>query len=157
MRKSDDPVQDTRLEVLRALQLDCDRTNTELAQVLNVNTSTVTRARQQLEQSGAIKGYKAILDPDRSGFTTLGFLEASVTRRNPKARVRLIEALISDPNVQEVYDIQGPYNLLIKVRFRSNEELQSFASRIVDGDLEVRACKVVVAMKVWKEEADLPV
>lgn len=148
--------EDLRLQFLRALQNDCYRKNNQLAQELSVDISTLSRLRQSLKNDGYIKFFKAILDPDKFGFTTSSIIEIALcgSRAQEKA---LIDTLGRNKNVLEIHNLRGSFDILIKVRFKSNSELSNFVDKNISNKKCVRDFNVSIIMNTVKEKTDLPI
>jgi len=61
------------LRLLDALQADGARTNQQLAELVRLSPSQVSRRRQRLEEEGLIRRYRADLDAVRLGFGRIAY------------------------------------------------------------------------------------
>ncbi len=66
------------LRLLDALQEDGARTNQQLADLVRLSPSQVSRRRQRLEEAGLIRRYRADLDASRLGFGVAVFIFVSL-------------------------------------------------------------------------------
>ncbi len=119
------PEDSSERELLRALQENSQRSLRELSRQLELPISTVHEKIKRLERDGFIRGYRAILDERKLGFTVTGFILVSVNySAAPKATQADIAAKAAKlPNVQEVHIIAGEWDFLVKAKARSIEEL----------------------------------
>ena len=54
----------------------------ELAKITGMSESTCLRRTRYLEESGIIKGYRAIVDSDRVGFAVTAFVQVSIDQQS---------------------------------------------------------------------------
>lgn len=106
--------------LLRELLVDGRASHRDLAQRTGLSLGTVNRHVRQMEESGTIKGYSAILDQEAAGWT----LTAVIGLRIDKGHVRAVhEKISSDPRIFGVYDITGEWDGLVLVRLRDRQDL----------------------------------
>lgn len=145
-------------ELLRALQSDSKRSLRELSKELGLPISTVHEKIKRLERDGFIKGYRAILDEKKLGFGVTGFILVSISYANaPKTSQAEIAAKAAKlPNVQEVHIIAGEWDLLVKAKARSVEELGKFVTERLRSIPGVEKTLSMIVYETVKEEAQLP-
>lgn len=76
-------------KILAELQSDGRLSLTELAERVNLSLSPCHRRVRALEQSGAITGYRASLDPAKMGFNFLAIVFATLKRVTARRSARL--------------------------------------------------------------------
>ena len=100
---------------LKALQKDGRKKNYELAKETGLAPSTMLDRVKKLEDKGIIKGYRAVMDPEKLGLKAQGFACISLDRH----RVKDIEILENEikkiPNVRACYHITGRFDYLLHV------------------------------------------
>lgn len=69
--------------ILRALQQDADRPNTELAAMVNLSPTACLRRVEKLKARGIIRRTVALVDPDAVDLTTLVFVGVVLDRSTP--------------------------------------------------------------------------
>jgi len=117
---------------------------------------------KRLEETGIIKGYKAILDPSKLDRATLAYVLVSFAYRQPDSgkvtsQRETATEIARFPEVQEVHIVTGDSDLLVKVRGKDVDPIGRF---IID---RLRAVKGVdrtltlVAFHTEKETLDLAV
>jgi DNA-binding Lrp family transcriptional regulator len=144
-------------ELLRALQENSQRSLRELSRQLGLPISTVHEKIKRLERDGYIKGYRAILDERKLGFTVTGFILVSVNySAAPKATQADIAAKAAKlPNVQEVHIIAGEWDFLVKAKARSIEELGKLVTERLRNIPGVEKTLSIITYETVKEEAGL--
>jgi Lrp/AsnC family transcriptional regulator, leucine-responsive regulatory protein len=116
--------------ILDLLQQDGRLSNLDLAEQIGLSPSPCLRRVRVLEQSGIIRGYRALLDAQRLGLTLMALVYISMDRHTPErfanfdARIRLL------PEVLECLLITGQdadYQLKVVVR-----DMQAYEHLLLD-------------------------
>ena len=129
--------------ILRELVKDGRASHRELASRTGLSLGTVNRRVRQLESDGTIRGYAALLDPERLGWG----LTAVIGLRIEKGHVRRVhEAIAKDPRIFGGYDITGEWDGLVLVRLRDREDLDD----LVKGTLSLEHIQRTTTMVVLK-------
>ncbi|WP_093838376.1 Lrp/AsnC family transcriptional regulator [Streptomyces aidingensis] len=142
--------------ILRELQRDGRLTNQELAQRVGLTPSPCLRRVRQLEESGVILGYRAVLDPAAvgRGFEVL----VSIEVRRDRSAVEEFEAALRDiPDVLEAYRLFGSPGCLLRIAvadITAYERLWIERLTTLPGVTEVNS---QIVMKRIKEPSGLPV
>ncbi len=99
----------------KALQQDGRKKNSELAKETGLAPSTMLDRVKKLEDKGIIKGYRAVMDPEKLGLKAQGFACISLDRHRVK-NIELLENEIKKiPNVRACYHIAGRFDYLLHV------------------------------------------
>jgi Lrp/AsnC family leucine-responsive transcriptional regulator len=100
---------------LKALQKDGRKKNYELAKENGLAPSTMLDRVKKLEDKGIIKGYRAVMNPEKLGLKAQGFACISLDRQ----RVKDIEILENEikkiSNVRACYHVTGRFDYLLHV------------------------------------------
>lgn len=137
--------------LVRALQEDARRSMRQLAEELDVSTSTVRNHLRDLEESGVIRGYRPVVD-----YARLGYSLVAITRIKARgdAIPRIVEDLAADSRLTHVYEITGDFDVLAVGRFRSDTEMNREIKRLL-GVEGVEGTNTSVVLEVHKEAGDL--
>jgi len=124
------------LAILRALQMDSRRTTKALAEELEIPRATVHERIRRMVQRGVIKRFTVALDHASVGEPVTAFILVSFlpTARVPQREVA--QRIANLEGVHEVHLISGEYDMLVKVRGSSMEDIGSLAIdriREIDG------------------------
>ena len=113
-----DPVDE---RILRLLVRNARATWREVGEVVGLSANAVAQRVRRLEESGAVRGWTAVLDPALEGAPD----EALVLLRTAThALVPEIEtALAAMPEVAEVLDLAGPVDYQVRVRYATSAQL----------------------------------
>ena len=120
------------LAILSILQTNCKATVTELAKLLGKPRTTIASRLEKLLNSGVIQSFRAILDYKRLGFSLTAFIFLTVRRGEASNQVMLAEQIVEsckkNPSlwIEEVNIITGRYDIMMKIRVKSLEELTHF-------------------------------
>jgi Lrp/AsnC family leucine-responsive transcriptional regulator len=143
------------LAILKLIQENSKLTARQIAQKIGVPITTVFAKTKRMEELGIIKGYRAILSPEKLDANTAAFVLASVsyrtrTNESPVSQRTVAEEITEFPEVQEVYVITGDWDLLIKLRAESVEAVGKFVVdklRLVEGLEKTLTCMVFETIK----------
>jgi Transcriptional regulators len=95
----------------------------QLAEKVFLTSPAVSARIERLENAGIITGFKAIIDPSKLGYHITAFINLSMS---PIHKPSFTECVNQCPNVVECYNVAGAFSMLIKVRFPSTAELDTF-------------------------------
>lgn len=139
--------QDRRL--LEELTLDGRASHRDLAERTGSSLATVNRRIRQLESTGVIRGYTALVDPEAVGWT----LTAVIGLRIDKGHVRAVhEKIRGDPRIFGVYDITGEWDGLVLVRLRGREDLDDLVKTTLSLP-HIQRTNTMVVLKTVHEKA----
>ncbi|MEK7257898.1 MAG: Lrp/AsnC family transcriptional regulator [Bacteroidota bacterium] len=119
----------TDLGILDILQQDAYSTNKEIADKLNMTTTPVFERVKRLEREGFIKAYVALLDRHKLGLQLIAFCNVQLKEHSTVFLQKFEQDVQSLAEVQEVYDIAGHYDYLLKVVVADMSNYQDFVSR----------------------------
>jgi DNA-binding Lrp family transcriptional regulator len=119
---------ETDVEILKALTLDARLSSRQIAKQCGVSIGTVLSRIKRMENEGIIRGYSALLDQEKLGYELTVVSEITVS----KGRLLEVENEIARlPNVCCVYDVTGLIDAMIVAKFHNREELGKFTKRLL--------------------------
>ncbi|WGW05449.1 Lrp/AsnC family transcriptional regulator [Tropicibacter oceani] len=89
---------------------------TELARRIGLSKSPTQARLRRLEETGIIRGYRAILDPIRLGLDHVAFVEVRMSDTREAALEAFNKAVAAIPEVEQAHLIAGNFDYLLKVR-----------------------------------------
>ena len=104
----------TDKHILEILQKDARITNAELAERINLSPTACLKRVKKIESSGVIKGYKAVLDPEKLGFNIHGMVLLKIGDTGREAVLAFSEALKDIPAVTECHMSTGRTDYVAK-------------------------------------------
>jgi Lrp/AsnC family leucine-responsive transcriptional regulator len=105
-------------KILKALQANGRTTITELAEQVHLSKTPCTERVRRLERDGYLTGYRALIDPQLLGLTTLVFVEVVLDRTTTQVLDRFNAEVRRIPEVEAAHMIAGGFDYLLKVRAR---------------------------------------
>ena len=130
------------LAILAALQEDARATYADVGRRAGLSASSVHERVRKLEQSGAIRGYRAELDPRALGLDVTALI--AVTPLDPTQPDDLPERVEEFPEVADCYSVAGEASYILKVRVRTPERLEDLIRRLREkGGVQTRTTVVL--------------
>ncbi len=114
---------DTDREILDVLMQDASRSIADIARDLGMPRPTVQYRVQKMRERGVIRAIKAIPDYGKLGRPVIAFILVKFLPNPDTNQRELAERASRLAGVQEVHVISGEWDLLLKVRASSMEEL----------------------------------
>jgi len=119
---------DTDVKIIKSLVSDARLSSRQIAKKSNVSIGTVLTRIKRMEKEGIVRGYSALIDHEKIGYQLTAITEITVS----KGRLLEVENEIARmPNVCCVYDVTGVTDAYVVAKFKSREELSTFAKRLL--------------------------
>lgn len=113
--------------ILEKLQQQGRMPNQELADAINLSPSPCLRRVRQLEDSGVIDGYVALLNARKLGLTLLSFIQISLDKHTPERFASFERSVADFAEVLECHLITGQSaDYLLKVIVKDMDDFQQF-------------------------------
>ncbi|ADO43302.1 Lrp/AsnC family transcriptional regulator [Ketogulonicigenium vulgare] len=139
-------------KILDALAVDGRIPLTALADRIGLS-KTPTQARvKRLEESGVIRGYRALIDPVRLGLDHVAFVEVKLTDTREAALARFNATVAKVPEIEECHLIAGSFDYLLKVRTHDMREYRRVLAEAISTLPHVASTSTYVAMQAVKDE-----
>ncbi len=106
---------DTDRRILRTLSRNGKISNLDLAERIGLSPSACLRRVQELERRGVIKGYRAVLDPDKMGLGFVAYMTVGLSIHTKAAQEAFEQAMTAAPEVRECHNITGTVEYLLRV------------------------------------------
>ena len=107
---------DLDVRLIRALQEDGRRSLRQLANLLGVSTSPVSKRLEDLKARGVVRGFRPVIDYARRGY---GRIAVTKIKARGDALPSIVEALAAERNLTHVYEITGEFDVFVIGRFRN--------------------------------------
>jgi len=117
-------------KLLRCLQQDSRRSVQELGEAVGLSPSACHRRLKALEQTGAIDGYRAVLNADRLGFTMQFFIEVGLSSQSEPSLDAFEAAVQEIPEVLECHLMAGQSDYILRVVCRDHEDFERLHRRL---------------------------
>lgn len=109
----------TERRILRLLQDNGRMSNVELAEQVGLSESPCLRRVRQLEKSGLIKGYAAMVDQRLLGLEVTAFVLVTMEKQPDAATEAFIAEVQAEHHIIECFATSGSHDYLMKVVARS--------------------------------------
>lgn len=143
-------------KILSLLQADGRLTNGDLSERVNLSPSQCSRRRQRLEEEGYIRGYRAVLDRDRLGFSLVNVISVTLATHNRDNAQRFADLLARLPEVQEAHALTGEMDYILKVVTPDLRSLADFVNDVLLPHESVQHVKTAIVLQTLKETSALP-
>lgn len=105
-------------DILIALQSDGRKSNLALARSLGLSPSAMLGRVRRLERSGAIRGYRAIVDPAALGITVHALVVAQLREHSERAIREFEEGIKQVDGVRTCYHVTGQFDMIVILALR---------------------------------------
>ncbi len=102
-------------KILEILQINGRITNSDLAEKINLSPTACLKRVKKIEESGVIKGYKAVLDPEKLGYKMNGLVLLKIGDTTREAVLAFSEALKEIPSITECHMSTGRTDYVARI------------------------------------------
>jgi len=113
-------------QIIRALQENARITNQELAAQVNLSPSPCLRRVRNLEASGAIRGYSAVVDPALYGLPVTVYVRIKLERHNEDDVRHFESRVLAMDEVLECHVMTGQMDYLLRVLVAGLDDYEDF-------------------------------
>lgn len=140
-------------KILGLLKEDSKRTVKEIARELETPPSTVHDRIQKMNAEGLIKQWTIVPDYAKMGKPITAFILAKYVHGEGRSQRKVAEEIARLENVHEVHIVTGTWDLLIKTRVSSVEELSALTVDKLSEMKGIGERVTVTSLSRAKEEA----
>ncbi len=123
-----------------------------LADRIGLSPSACLRRVQELERSGVIKGYRAVLDPAKLGLGFVAYVTVGLSVHTKAAQEAFERAIARAPEVRECHNITGTVEYLLRVEARDLADYKHFHTDVLGILPQVNAITSFVVMGSPKDD-----
>ncbi len=124
---------------------------TELARRIGLSKSPTQARLKRLEKSGVITGYRAMIDPIRTGREHVAFVEVKLSDTREAALEAFNAEVCKIAEVEECHMIAGAFDYLLKVRTSDMRAYRRVLGERISALPHVAHSSTFVAMQAVKE------
>ncbi|MEM6274934.1 MAG: Lrp/AsnC family transcriptional regulator [Myxococcota bacterium] len=132
--------------ILHELAIDGRIANVDLARRIGLSPSACLRRVQALERSGAIRGYRADIDPAARGVTMLAYVLVGLSQHTKSAQRSFERAMEKAPQVRECHNITGAYEYLLRVEAKDLARYKHFHTDVLGALPELSSIRTFLVM-----------
>ncbi|MET0544717.1 MAG: Lrp/AsnC family transcriptional regulator [Caulobacterales bacterium] len=139
-------------KILQALQADGRMSNTDLANRVGLSPSACLRRVQELERSGAITGYRAIISPEARDIGFIAYVSVGLSKHNQEHQEAFEIAMSKAPEVRECHNVTGTIEFLLRVETRDLAAFKHFHTDVLGVLPQVSTITSYIVMESSKDE-----
>jgi Lrp/AsnC family leucine-responsive transcriptional regulator len=145
-------IDDINTRILRILRLDGRISNLELAERAGLSPSACLRRVQELERSGVIKGYRAVIDPAKVGIGFVAYVTVGLNSHTKAAQEAFERAIARAPEVRECHNVTGTVEYLLRVEAADLADYKHWHTDVLGVLPQVHAITTFVVMDSPKDD-----
>ncbi len=138
--------------ILQVLAREGRISNIELADRVGLSPSACLRRVQELERSGVIAGYRAVLNPAALGVGFVAYVTVGLSEHSKHAQDKFEKSISRSPEVRECHNITGSVEYLLRVEARDLADFKHFHTEVLGALPQVKSITSYVVMGSPKDE-----
>jgi Lrp/AsnC family transcriptional regulator, leucine-responsive regulatory protein len=138
--------------ILQALTDEARISNVDLAAKIGLSASACLRRVQELERSGVISGYRAVLNPASMGIGFVAYVAVGLSRHTQEQQVGFEAAISRARQVRECHNVTGTFEYLLRVETRDLAAYKHFHTDVLGALPQVSTITSYVVMGSPKDE-----
>ena len=138
--------------ILRELERDGRISNSDLASKVGLSPSACLRRVQELERSGVIAGYKAILNRKALGTGFIAYVAVGLCEHTKRAQDAFEEAIARASEVRECHNVAGAIEYLLRVEAEDLDAYKHFHTEVLGQTPQVSSITSYIVMESPKDE-----
>jgi len=142
--------------ILNELQRDGRLSNVELARAVHLSPSACLRRVKQLEDSGVIAQYVALLNPKAVGKPGVSYSIINMERMTPPALAAFEQAVQASPDILDCFYVAGTNDYLIRYAYRDAEDLERIHSHVLMHLPEMARSNSMLVLRTVKKTTAFP-
>ena len=139
--------------IIAALVEDGRMTVTDLAASVGLSKTPCQVRLKRLQESGVIRGFRAIVDPAKLGMDHVAFAEVKLSDTREEALRQFNAAVRQIPEVEECHMIASSFDYLLKVRTPDIRRYRIVLGEKISSLPHVASTSTFVAMETILESA----
>lgn len=139
-------------KILRELTRDGRISNTDLAERIGLSPSACLRRVQELERTGVIKGYRAVLDRKAVGGGFTAYVAVGLSEHCKKSQSAFERAMAAAPEVRECHNVTGTIEYILRIEAEDLEAYKHFHTEVLGQTPSVTAITSYIVMASPKDE-----
>lgn len=139
-------------KILRELQQDGRMTNVELSQRVGISAPPCLRRVRRLEESGIIRGYRALLDAPSLGMEVVAFCLVGLKHQSEAELKAFAERTRKWVNVREAWMVSGESDFLLHCVTSDIGTFQTFVIEELTSTPNVDTVRTALTIRKVKDE-----
>ena len=138
--------------ILRELQSNGRISNIDLADRVGLSPSACLRRVQELEKSGVVTGYRAVLNPGALGIGFIAYLAVGLGDHTLPSQLGFEEAMRDSEAVRECHNVTGAVEYLVRIEVTDIAAYKAFHVGVLGGLPQVNSITTYVVLDSPKLE-----
>lgn len=139
-------------KILQQLSRDGRISNLDLADRVGLSPSACLRRVQELERTGVIAGYRAVLNPQAMGVGFVAYVTVGLSLHTKIAQESFERSIALAPEVRECHNITGSVEYLLRVEAADLASYKRFHTDVLGTLPQVAAITSFVVMGSPKDD-----
>lgn len=137
-------------DILRVLSERGRISNIELADEIGLSPSACLRRVQELEASGVIKGYCALLNIDLLGIGFIAYVMVGLGEHTKLSQKNFEQAIFQAKEVKECHNVTGSCEYILRVETKDLKRYKEFHTEVLGALPQVATIMTHVVMQTSK-------
>mgnify|MGYP005994430837 FL=1 len=138
-------------KILRTLERDGRLTNLQLADHIGLSPSATSRRVADLERSGVIAGYRAVIDRTKIGIGFLAYVTVGLSKHTKEAQLAFERAIARAPEVKECHNVTGVFEYILRVETADLTAYKTFHTDVLGVLPQVNSITSYIVMESPKD------
>ncbi|AWI84779.1 AsnC family transcriptional regulator [Alloyangia pacifica] len=138
--------------ILRVLARDGRISNIALAERVGLSASACLRRVAALEKSGVIRGYRAVLSPEKTGIGFVAYVTVGLGVHTKESQLAFERVITRAPEVKECHNITGNVEYLLRIEVTDLAAYKEFHTEVLGTLPQVSAITSYVVMGSPKDD-----
>ena len=148
-------IDETDRKILRALQVDADRSLDEIAREVGSSKTPVWNRIRKMREAGIIGAQTVKLDAEALGFEACFFVLIRTSEHDANWQAAFLKALLDRAEVQEAHRLAGDIDYILKVRVQNARAYDVFYQALIS-EVKVHNVTALLSMEEIKRTTVLP-
>lgn len=139
-------------KILEELLRDGRVSNTDLADRVGLSASACLRRVQELERSGVIRGYRAVLDRRAIGSGFTAYVTVGLSEHTRTSQESFEAIMAASPQVRECHNVAGAVEYVLRIEAEDLEAYKRFHTEVLGQAPNVTSITSYIVMGSCKDE-----
>ncbi len=139
-------------KILHELQIDCRISNVELADRIGLSPSACLRRVQELENTGVIAGYRAVINYEKLGIGLVAYIAIGLADHTMPSQQAFEKTMQECPAVCECHNVTGLVEYLLRVEVPDIAAYKSFHADVLGALPQVNSITTYMVLDSPKNE-----
>lgn len=126
--------------------------NADLAELVGLSPSACSRRTSELERTGVIRGYRALIDPVVNGGGLTVYVAVGLSRHTIDEQRAFEDAVASAIAVRECHNVADAIEYLLRVEVANLDDYKHFHTEILGALPQVSTITSYIVMELTRDE-----